>query len=118
MIPIKSKTTEEVIKAYLKNMYSIFGGSKYILSDKGGNLPVKIAWLAEELGFIKLLTPPYIPTDNSVIECTHSFLKVSNKKLICNQNTDWNELAHLAMMAYNVFANSAAGEAPFYLMFG
>ena len=27
MIPIKLKTTEEVIKAYLKNVYSILGGN-------------------------------------------------------------------------------------------
>ena len=36
MIPIKSKTMEEVIKAYLKNFFSIFKDNKYILSDKGG----------------------------------------------------------------------------------
>ena len=37
---------------------------------------------------------------------------------MCNHNTDWDELAHVAMMAYNVFQHSRAGEAPFYLMFG
>ena len=33
MIPIRSKSTEKVIKAYLTGIYSIFGGNKYILSD-------------------------------------------------------------------------------------
>ena len=33
MIPIKS--TEEVINVYLTGVYTTFGGSKYILSDRG-----------------------------------------------------------------------------------
>ena len=33
LIPLRSKSTEEVIKAYLIGVYSTFGGSKYILSD-------------------------------------------------------------------------------------
>ena len=41
MIPLKSKTTEEVIKAYLKNMYSVLGGSKYILGDREGEFTSK-----------------------------------------------------------------------------
>ena len=33
MIPIRTKTTEEVIKAYLKDVYFTFGGSRYIFSE-------------------------------------------------------------------------------------
>ena len=47
MIPIKSKTTEVVIKAYLKDVYSTFKDSKYILSDRGGEFTSKqFTWLA------------------------------------------------------------------------
>ena len=53
-----------------------------------------------------------------MIEGTHSFLKTLIRKLICNHNTDWDELAHVAMMAYNVFLHSSSGKTPFYLMFG
>ena len=49
IIPIRPKTMEEVIKAYLKKVYSIYGGSKLILSDRGGEFTSKqFAWLAEE----------------------------------------------------------------------
>ena len=34
MIPIKTKTTEDVINVYLKHVYATFSGSKYILSDR------------------------------------------------------------------------------------
>ena len=35
------KTTEDTINVYLKHVYSTFGGSKYILSDKGGEFSSK-----------------------------------------------------------------------------
>ena len=57
MIPIKSRITEDVIKAYLKYLYSTFRGRKCILSDRGGEYTSKqFTWLAQELGFIKMYT--------------------------------------------------------------
>ena len=74
--------------------------------------------LANELGFIKVYTSSHTTTDNSTIEQTLSFLKASLRKLICNHQIDWDEVAHIAAMAYNEFPHSSAREAPFYLMFG
>ena len=54
----------------------------------------------------------YSPTGNSVIEWTHAVLKVSLRKLICNLNIDWDDIAHVSTMAYIVFPHSSAGEAP------
>ena len=49
MIPMRSKSSKEVIKAYLTGVYSTFGGSKYILSDRGSEFTSKqITWLANE----------------------------------------------------------------------
>ena len=45
------------------------------------------------------------------------FLKASLRQHICNHK-DLDEIAHIAIMAYNVFPLSSAGEAPFDLMFG
>ena len=99
MIPIKSKTTEAVIKAYLKDVYSTFGGSKYILSDRGGEFTSKqFTWLAQESGFIKVYTSPPTQTSNAVIERTQAFLKASLGKCIYNHNTDWDEIAHITAM--------------------
>ena len=77
-----------------------------------------IDFLAKELGLTSICTSPYTPTGNSVIECTHSFLKASIGKLICNHEGDLDERVHIATMAYNVFSHSSTGECPFYLMFG
>ena len=83
LVPIRTKTTDDVIKAYLKNVYSTFGGSKYILSDRGGKFTSQqFAWLTKDLGFIKVYTSPYTPAGNSVIKRTHFFLKASQRKII------------------------------------
>ena len=74
--------------------------------------------MAEELGFVKICTSPYTPKGNSIVEHTHSFLKASFRKLICNHQVDWDQTVHIATMAYNVFPNSSSGKSPFYLMFG
>ena len=119
MIPVRLKSTEDVIKAHLTGMYSTFGGNKYILSHKGNKFTSKqLTWLANELSFIKLYTSPYLPAGKSVIEWTHAFLKGSLRKIICNHNIDWDEILHIGTMAYNVFPHISAGEAPLYLMFG
>ena len=58
-IPLKTKTTEEVLQAYIDNIYSKFGGSMKILSDNGTEFKNKIfEQIAKELGVVhKLYTP-------------------------------------------------------------
>ena len=58
------------------------------------------------------------PTGNSIIECTHSFLKASLRKPIYNHQIVWDEFVHTTTMVYNVFLHPSTGEAAFYLMFG
>ena len=36
----------------------------------------------------------------------------------CNHNVEWDELIHIAKMAYSIFLHSAAGESLFFLMYG
>ena len=61
-VPLKTKTTEEVIQAYINYIYSKFGGSMKILSDNSTKFKNKIfEQVAKELGVEhKLYTPPII----------------------------------------------------------
>ena len=36
----------------------------------------------------------------------------------CYHDVEWDELAHTAKMAYNIFPHSATGESPFFPMHG
>ena len=58
-VPLKTKSAEEIIQAYIDNIYSKFGGSMKILSDNGTEFKNKIfEQVAKELGVVhKLHTP-------------------------------------------------------------
>ena len=82
MVPIPNKTTQQVIHAYPKHIHAQFGGSRYILTDRGSEFTSQMMHqLASELGFTKVFTSPYTPTGNSVIERAHQFLKCSISKI-------------------------------------
>ena len=118
-IPLKTKTSEEVLQAYIDNVYSKFGGSMKILSDNGTEFKNKIfEQVAKELGVVhKLYTPPYHPASNGRIEGFHAFLKVCISKHIASQ-LEWDDLVPLACAAYNFIPNEHSKESPFFLMFG
>ena len=118
-IPLKTKTAEEVLQAYIDNVYSKFGGSLKILSDNGTEFKNKILeQVAKELGVVyKLYTPPYHPASNGRIEGFHAFLKACISKHITPQ-LEWDDLVPLACAAYNFIPNEHSKESPFFLMFG
>ena len=118
-VPLKTKTAEEVIQAYIDQVYSKFGGSLKILSDNGTEFKNKLfEWIAKELGVeYKLYTPPYHPASNGRIEGFHAFLKACIAKHIAPQ-LEWDALVPLACAAYNFIPNEHSKESPFFLMFG
>ena len=83
-IPLKTKTSEEVLQAYIDNVYSKFGASMKILSDNGTKFKYKIfEQVAKELGVVhKLYNPPYHPASDGRIEGFHAFLKACISKHI------------------------------------
>ena len=118
-VPLKTKTAEEVIQAYIDHIYSRFGGSLKILSDNGTEFKNKLfEQVAKELGVeYKLYTPPYHPASNGHIEGFHAFLKACIAKHVMPQ-VEWDALVPLACAAYNFIPNEHSKESPFFLMFG
>ena len=117
-IPLKNKTAEEVIKAYLNHICCVFGPSKKIPTDNGTEFKNKM-W--EEV--YKLLrtqhsvTPIYSPQCNGRIEGFHRFLKATVGKQI-QKGLEWDDLVWKATSAYNFFPTESSGISPFFLMFG
>ena len=118
-VPLKTKTVEEVIQAYIDHIYSRFGGSLKILSDNGTEFKNKLfEQVAKELGVeYKLYTLPYHPASNGCIEGFHAFLKACIAKHVAPQ-IKWDALVPLACAAYNFIPNDHSKESPFFPMFG
>ena len=83
-IPIKSKNAEEIVKAYMREIYYKYGGSRKILSDNGTEFKNDLFTLvAEKLGVEhKIFTPQFGPQSNRRIEGFHQFLKACLAKHI------------------------------------
>ena len=109
--PLKTKTAEEVLQAYIDNIYSKFGGSLKILSDNGTEFKNRIfEQVAKELGVVyKLYTPPYHPASNGRIDGFPAFLKACISKHILPQ-LEWDDLIPLACAAYNFLPNEHSKE--------
>ena len=118
-VPLKTMTTEEVIQAYIGNIYSKFGGSLKMLSDNGTEFKNKMfGQISKELGIeYKLYTPPYHPASNGRIEGCHAFHKACIAKHVAPQ-LEWEVLIPLACAMYNFVPNEHSKESPFCLMFG
>ena len=118
-IPLKSKTAEEVIEAYIDNAYSKFGGSLKILSDNSTEFKNKmLEQISKGRGLeYKLYTPPYHPASNGRKEGFHAFLKACIAKHIAPQ-LEWDVLKPLACAAYNFMPNEHSKESPFLCLEG
>ena len=117
-IPLKSKRTEDVIKAYIDHICCTFGPSRKILTDNGNKFKNKL-WteVFEKLRIEQKFTPIYSPQCNGRIEGFHKFLKATIAKQL-ETHVEWDDLVWKATAAYNFFPTESSGIAPFFLRFG
>ena len=118
-VPLKTKTAEEVVKAYMDHIYCNFGGSIKILTDNRTEFKNKLfKEVVNKLGTeFSIHSPPYRPQSNGKIEGFHRFLKTCIGKHI-NYGLEWDELTPMATACYNFFPNCSARESAFFVMFG
>ena len=116
-IPLKTKTVEELAKAYLDHIYSLFGESVKILMDNGTEYKNKLfKKVITKLGMeFSIHSPPYRPQSNGKIEGFHRFLKACIVKHI-NHGLEWDELTPMAMACYNFFPDCSARKSAFFIM--
>ena len=69
-IPLKTKSAEDVVQAYIHRVYSQFGGSVKVQTDNGTEFKNKlINEVCEQLSMKhKIYSPPYRPHSNGRIE--------------------------------------------------
>ena len=118
-VPLKTKTAEEVMKAYMDHIYCNFGGSIKVLTDNGTEFKNKLfKEVISKLGTeFSIHSPPYRPQSNGKIEGFDRFLKMCIGKHI-NYGLEWDELTPMATACYNFFPNCSARESAFFVMFG
>ena len=116
-ISLKSKCTEDIIKAYINHICCPFGPSRKILTDNGTKFKNKL-WteVFDKLKTEQKFTPIYSPQCNGRIEGFHKFLKATIAKQL-ETCVEWDDLVWKATAPYNFFPTESSGVAPFFLMF-
>ena len=118
-VPITDKRAETVVNAYLRNIYSIMRGSKYILSDRGSEFISKtFKKVIDRFQLTQTFTSPRNPKANSILEHSHVYLKQGIRKLRSNNPVVDSDFALcIVTHSYNITPHTLLGECPFYLFF-
>ena len=96
---------DEVVHAFLVNVYSKYSGLHKILSDKGIEFKYKLfAQVALTLEMKQILSFPYYPQGNRCIENVHNFYRIYIWKHVFSKLA-WDEVVHIACAAHNFALN-------------
>ena len=117
-IPIQNKEAKTVVQAYLKNIYSLFGGSKVLISDNGADFKYSLfARVCEELNMTQHFITTYLPR-SSLVERHHSSPKKCITKFCKKDASQWDEIIPYACMVQNLFPHTLDGESAMFKMLG
>ena len=118
-VPIPDKRAETVINTYLRNVYAITGGSKYILSNHRTEFTSKtFKEIIDRLQLTQTFTSLRNPKGNSILERSHTYLKQGMRKLKANNPMiEWDFALCIVTHSYNITPHTLLGECPIYLFF-
>ena len=117
-IPIPNKEAESVVQAYLKNIYSLFGGSKVLISDNGTEFKNSLfARVCEVLNMTQHFFTAYLPSSN-LVERHHISLKRCIARFCKTDVSQSDKIIPYACMVWNLFPHTLEGESVMFKMFG
>ena len=120
LVPLRDHTATTVSRALYERVIGYFGCPQKILSDRGTEFTGYI-WtdLMELLGIQQLLTSPYYPQGNGIVERSHC--TVSNMiraHLVNHDDRGWVDVLPGVMPAYNEMVQGQHGYSASQVMWG
>ena len=117
-VALKSIDTESVAEA-LVDIFSRMGVPKEILSDRGTQFTSELMKeICRLLSIRQLMTTPYHPQCNGLVERFNGTLKNMLKRLAADQPRQWDRFINAALFAYREAPQESLGFSPFELLFG
>ncbi len=117
-VALKSIEAETVAEA-LVTMFSRVGIPEEILSDQGSQF---LSGVMKEMGRLlsmsQLVTTPYHPMCNGLVERFNGTLKAMLKKMCAEKPKDWDRYLPALLFAYREVPQESLGFAPFELLYG
>ena len=117
-VPMKSKSTDDVIYAYVENILPEIGPSIFILTDNGTEFKNDtMGNVLNRLNTEHRFTTVYFPRGNSRLENSHASLKRSISKYIDILDVEWDKCLNLATYAFNISPSSDNCSSPYYIVY-
>ena len=117
-VALKSTDTEKVAEA-LVDIFARVGIPNEILSDNG---PQFISDVMKEVGRLlslrQLLSTPYHPMCNGLVEKFNGTLKLMLRRMVEEQPKDWDRYISPLLFAYREAPQASTGFSPFELLYG
>ena len=118
-VPMKEKSVENVVQAYLSNILAQKDGSMAILHDNGTEVKNKMLnEVCHQLGIKRLFANLFHPQDKAKVKNVHTLIKRTLTKFFDNSSLECHELLPCACYCYNIFPGRDGTESLFSLMFG
>lgn len=117
-IPIKDSTAATVTSALLRSWIYRFGVPRTLISDRDpGFTNSMLDRLSAAIGVKRLLSTPYHPEGNSVIESFHRTLSMG-LRFVNHQVIPFEEAIDMVLFAYRSTLHSTTGHSPSFLVYG
>jgi hypothetical protein len=117
-VALKGIQTETVAEA-LVEMFSRLGVPKEILSDQGSQfVSSTMKEVSRLLSMRQLITTPYHPMCNGLVERFNGTLKTMLKRMCTERPKDWNRYISPLLFAYREVKQESLGFSPFELLYG
>ena len=115
-VPLKEKSAENLVQAYLSNILAQKSGTVAILSDNGTEFKDRMLQkVCNQLGIERLFANSFHPQGNTKMEDVHNFLKRTLTKFLGNSSLKWDELLPFTCYCFNIFSGINGTESPFSL---
>ena len=118
-VPMKLKSADDIIHAYVETILPQIGPSRFILTDNV--MEFKNNTLGNVLNRLNTghrFTTVYFPRGNSRLENSHALLKRSISKYIDILDIEWDKCLNLAMYAFNISPSSDNCSSLYYIVYG
>lgn len=117
-VPIPNHVSQTVATE-LSRFITLFGIPKTILSDQRTDFTSHLIKDLTKLFNTKhILSSPYHPQTNGVLERSHLTLKDYLKHYVNDRQSDWDEFIMFAMFAYNTHSHKSTGYTSYETLFG
>jgi len=117
-VPLKNIHAETVAEA-LVNMFTRVGVPREILSDQGSQfLSAVMKEMCRLLSLHQLVTTPYHPMCNGLVEQFNGTLKTMLRHMCAKKPRDWDRYLGPLLFAYREVRQDSLGYSPFELLYG